>query len=171
MKKFVFCAALFAAISFAACSDDDDESNLPVTEANIVGTWQIVHAEGYEDEGDRYGKDTWSEDFPLLDDVSYWWYWTYTFDEGGTGTYTEIDIDGIEKVEYVDQAKFSYSISGNTLTIKGDPNNDGLNVDDGIYQIKSLTKSQLVLFESSDYYDDNVSGYSREETTTYKRIK
>ena len=167
MKKFVFCAALFAAISFAACSDDD-ESNLPVTEANIVGTWQIVNEQGYEDDHYDGHKDTWSEDYPYVDDDG-WWYWTYTFDEGGTGTYTDIGTIDKGKVEYVDQAKFSYSISGNTLTIKGDPNDDDWDIDN-IYQIKSLTKSQLVLF-ASEYGGDWGDGGSWENTMTFKRIK
>ena len=166
MKKFVFCAALFAAITFAACSDDD-ESNLPVTEANIVGTWQIVHAEGHDlIEGDE---DTWSYDYPYTDeenDDEKGFYWTYTFDEGGTGTYMEY-MEG----SHPESVEFSYSISGNTLTIKGDPNDDDWDIDN-IYQIKSLTKSQLVLFDYDDYHDDRLyDGEYFEETTTYKRIK
>ena len=160
MKKFVFCAALFAAISFAACSDDDDESNLPVTEANIVGTWKIVHEQGYEDDG--YEIETWSDDYPCTDE-DVWWYWTFTFDEGGTCTQKEIDI--IDKVESSSGSdKFSYSISGNTLTLS----NEDEGGDDIVrYRIDKLTKSQLVLFESQDdgYYSH------LENTMTFKRIK
>ena len=151
MKKLIFCAALFAAISFAACSDDD-ESNLPVTEANIVGTWKIVHEQGYEDDGHEI--ETWSEDSPFTDSDGYWWYWTYTFDEGGTGTYTEYE-EG-DSSPYLE--RFSYSISGNTLK---------MSMRDLGCQIKSLTKSRLVLFES---HDDN-DGSHTENTMTYKRIK
>ncbi len=160
MKKLIFCAALFAAITFAACSDDD-ESNLPATEANIVGTWKIVHEQGYDD-------GTWSEDFPLLDDVNHWWYWTYTFDEGGTGTQTEYGTIDKGKVKYADSWKLNYSISGNTLTITIWYDDD--EVEEESYQIKSLTKSQLVLF-ASEYGGDWGDGGSWENTMTYKRIK
>ena len=163
MKKLVFCAALFALITFAACSDDDDESNLPATPANIVGTWQIVHAEGHDDDVIEGDEDTWSEDYPYTDeenDDEEGFYWTYTFDERGTGTYMEY-MEG----SHPESVEFSYSISGNTLTINGDPNNDDWDIDD-IYQIKSLTKSQLVLFERSSYD----SGDWEENTMTYKRI-
>ena len=155
MKKLIFCAALFAAITFAACSDDD-ESNLPATEANIVGTWQIVHVEGYW-ENPRYGdKETWSEDYPDVDDEG-WEYWTYTFDERGTGTYTEY-YNGESSGSW----KFSYSISGKILTIS-DEDEGGIDR----FRIDKLTKSQLVLFARSSYdYGD-----WEEETTTYKRIK
>ena len=154
MKKFVFCAALFAAISFAACSDDD-ESNLPATEANIVGTWQIVHEQGYEDDG--YEIETWSEDFPYTDD-EVWFYWTNKFDKGGTGTHTYYQ-EGDSPASW----KFSYSISGNTLTISDEDEGGG---DIVRYRIDKLTKSQLVLFESTDDYNDHT-----ENTMTYKRIE
>lgn len=156
MKKLVFCAALFALITFAACSDDDDESNLPATEANIVGTWKIVHEQGYDD-------DTWSEDYPRTDEEG-WWYWTYTFDEGGTGTQTEYGTIDKGKVKYADSWKLNYSISGNTLTMTIWYDDD--EAEEESYQIKSLTKSQLVLFERDDDQDD---GYYHSET--YKRIK
>ena len=46
MKKLLFfTAVLFAAVSFSACSDDNDD-NLPITPANIAGTWQIIRLEG-----------------------------------------------------------------------------------------------------------------------------
>ena len=167
MKKFVFCAALFAAITFAACSDDDDESNLPATPANIVGTWQIVNEQGYEDDHYDGYKDTWSEDYPYVDEDG-WWYWTYTFDEGGTGTYTDIGTIDKGKVEYADSWKLNYSISGNTLAITIWYDDD--EVEEESYQIKSLTKSKLVLF-ASEYGGDWGDGGSWENTTTYKRIK
>ena len=157
MKKLIFCAALFAAITFAACSDD--ESNLPATPANIVGTWKIVHEQGYSDYDGP-----WSDDYPDVDDG---YYWTVTFNEGGTGKCTEYQ-EGESPASW----RYSYSISGNILTIKGDTNDDDWWEIAGIYRIDALTKSQLVLFESSDYYDDYESGDSSwEETTTYKRIQ
>ena len=43
MKKlFLIVAAMFAVVSFSACSDDDDNKD-----ASIVGTWQITYYEGW----------------------------------------------------------------------------------------------------------------------------
>lgn len=45
MKKlFLIVAAMFAAVSFSACSDDDDK----IDPNQIVGTWQITREVGYE---------------------------------------------------------------------------------------------------------------------------
>ena len=46
MKKlFLIVAAMFAVVSFSACSDDDDNKG-----ASIVGTWQHSREMGYEDD-------------------------------------------------------------------------------------------------------------------------
>ena len=43
MKKlFLIVAAMFAVVSFSACSDDDDK------DASIVGTWRHTREVGYE---------------------------------------------------------------------------------------------------------------------------
>ncbi len=153
MKKLFFCAAaLLAAISFSACSDDD-EPNLPATPANIAGTWQIVHSQGWEIYDGK--KEPWSDDYPMASEDNY--YWTYTFDKGGTCTRTSYE-DGDSPYSWAR----SYSISGNTLTLKDDEYPD----EGDIYQIKSLTESQLVLFESGK---DSESSW--ESTETYKRLK
>lgn len=46
MKKlFLIVAAMFAVVSFSACSDDDDKD---VNPNQIIGTWQIIREVGYE---------------------------------------------------------------------------------------------------------------------------
>lgn len=66
MKKLFFCAAaLLAAISFSACSDND-ETNLPATPASLAGTWQITHNEGWETYDGE--KETYSEKYPDEED-------------------------------------------------------------------------------------------------------
>lgn len=153
MKKLFFCAAaLLAAISFAACSDND-EPNLPITSESIVGTWQAIHEKGYciYDDGEESGKETWSDDYP--DEDGY--YWTLTFDKNGTCVKTEYDSGKSYSVHY------TYSISGNMLTLNYSGEDEAEE-----YEIKKLTESQLVLFEKG--VDAN---YSWENTTTYKRIK
>lgn len=74
MKKlFLIVAAMFVAVSFSACSDDDEKVN----PNNIVGTWQITREVGYEivpGEG-KFEKDI---TYPI-DDVNddYGFYYTY----------------------------------------------------------------------------------------------
>ena len=146
MKKLFFCAAaLFAAISFAACSDDDDETNLTATPETIAGTWQITYEEGvaiYDGE-----EETWSENYPDEDG----WYWTLAFDKNGTC----IDTD-YETGDDPYSIRYTYSISGSTLILKK------ANDESYTYEIKALTQSKLVLFGFED---------RAEYTSTYKRIK
>jgi len=155
MKRFFFfAAALFAALSFTACSDDD-ETNLPITPDNIVGTWQIVHQEGWEIYDGE--KDTWSDDYP----DEYGWYSTTTFNKNGTYTTTDYEYDDYEDENYIETKTGSYSISDNTLTMKKDYSNKSYK-----YEIRKLTESELVLL---DVYEE--PDYSFEETSTFKRIK
>jgi len=149
MKKLFFCAAaLLAAISFSACSDDD-EPNLPLTPESIAGTWQCTHEDGWEIYDGE--KDTWSDNYP--DEEG--WYATCSFDENGSFTQSEYDND---KIDYTGNG--TYSISGNKLTIK-------IKYEDAhTFEIKKLTGSQLVLFDKgADSYG------SWEITTTLKRIE
>lgn len=64
MKNFkslmIAALAVMASITLASCSDDDDG---PGSKADLVGSWESVHEEGWEkedgeitDEWDDYGK-------------------------------------------------------------------------------------------------------------------
>ena len=151
MKKLLFyAAALLAAISFQACSDDD-ENGLPATPENIAGTWQIVQEKGWEIDWDE--KDTFLENYPDKDG----WYYTFTFDKDGSFTVTE--IWGKEDGGDTSTENGSYSISGKELRL----NIRGYN--QRHIEIRKLTKSQLVLFVIMDY--DLQSEY----TATFKRIE
>ncbi len=147
MKKFFFfAAALFAAISFAACSDDD-EPGLPATPESIAGTWQITHEKGWEIYDGE--KEVWSENYPDEEGG----YYTYTFDKNGSFTESSYKDNELRNTY-----NSSYSISGNELTIK----NGGYPT----FEIKKLTGSQLVLFES-----ENGSDGSWESTMVFRRIE
>ena len=67
MKKlFLIVAAMFAVVSFSACSDDDDNKD-----ASIVGTWMIAHSEGWVIYSDGT-RDDFNDDYPNdIDSVSY----------------------------------------------------------------------------------------------------
>lgn len=155
MKKlFFFATALFAAVSFSACSDDDKDDN---KDASIVGTWQITREVSYEivpGEG-KFDKDI---TYPI-DDVNddYGFYYTYTFNEDGSGTYKSFNY--YENNQLQEEWPLKYSISNNVLTI---PQEYEYN---GTFKIEQLTKTQLVLFEEID--DD---GYKAAITYTFKRI-
>ncbi len=150
MKKLLFyAAALLAAISFSACSDDD-ENGLPASPENIAGTWQIIQEKGWE--VDCGYKDTFLENYP-----DEGWYYTFTFDKDGS--FTETEIWG---QEVSDTYNGSYSISGKELEIS---------CYYGYYsyshfEIKKLTESQLVLFVIIDDSD-----FQSEYTATFKRIE
>ena len=66
MKKlFLIVAAMFAAVSFSACSDDDDK------DASIIGTWMIAHSEGWVIYSDGT-RDDFNDDYPNDIDYYYW---------------------------------------------------------------------------------------------------
>lgn len=143
MKKLLFCAAaLLAAISFAACSDEE-ESKQPITPDTIAGTWQITHVQWY----DTIEKEKGSENYP--DEDGY--YWTLTFDKNVSYVATVYEGGVV-----VYSTPSTYSISGDKLALTDE---DGTEV----YKIKTLNKSQLVLFSTD--------GDGDEITDTYKRIK
>ena len=149
MKKFFFCAAaLLAAISFSACSDDD-ENMLPATPENIAGTWQSIQEDGWAFKGGE--KDTWSNKLPDEEDG---WYMTYSFDKNGSYTeseYSDGDEDGFSTYG-------TYSISGNKITLTTDYGSPA------IREITKLTDSRLVLVQGS-----TEAGY--QIAMTFKRIK
>ena len=157
MKKlFLIVAAMFVAVSFSACSDDDKDDSLPITTANIAGTWHITLDEGWATYSDGT-RDDWSDVYPDVSDGNY--YWTYTFDTNGT-CIRKSHADYLENEDIPDY--FTYSISGNTLSMKCEMDSD-LNF---VGTIKKLTSSHLVIFRSGE---DAFEKY--EETETYKRLK
>lgn len=156
MKKlFLMAAALFAAVSFSACSEEDKVD----VKTSIIGTWQITHDFGYQivpGEG-RFEYDT---AYPIEDkNDEYGFYYTYTFNENGSGRY--------KSYYYYDPNAqgsdwtFEYTISNNQLSIYYE--------DDGtteLYNIVEVTKDKLILLYTADERD----GYKADLTYTYKRI-
>ena len=142
MKKlFLIVAAMFAVVSFSACSDDDDKMN----PNNIIGTWQIIEIH----ENDSYSDEIW----PTESD-----YYTYTFNENGTAILKWHDGSN-------EEYNYNYSINGNVLTMNEKNTTEPMTY---IFQIKELTKSRLVLFEHEVNPDDENDVY--EATLTFKKI-
>ena len=156
MKKlFLLVAAMFAAV---ACSDDDDNKIDP---NQIAGTWQITREVGYEivpGEG-KMEKDI---TYPI-DDVNddYGFYFTYTFNENGTGRYKSYYYYDNNRLD--SNWSIEYTISNNQLLMYEEPEEGNPT---SVYNIKELTKSKLVLL----YKVDDSDGYKAEITTTFKKI-
>lgn len=142
MKKILLLAAvMFAAVTFSACSDDDDKMN----PNNIIGTWQIIEIH----ENDSYSDEIW----PTEND-----YYTYTFNDNGTAILKWHDGSN-------EEYNYTYSINGNVLTLQEKNETEPMTY---IFQIKELTKSRLVLFEREVNPDDENDVY--EATLTFKKI-
>lgn len=134
-------AAMFAVVSFSACSDDDDKMN----PNNIIGTWQIIESQETDGESD--------EVWPTETD-----YYTYTFNDNGTAILKWHDGSN-------EEYNYTYSINGNVLTMQEKNTTEPMTY---IFQIKELTKSRLVLFEHEVNPDDENDVY--EATLTFKKI-
>ena len=143
MKKlFLIVAAMFVAVSFSACSDDDDKD---VNPNQIIGTWQIIEIH----ENDSYSDEIW----PTESD-----YYTYTFNENGTAILKWHDGSN-------EEYNYNYSINGNVLTMNEKNETEPMTY---IFQIKELPKYRLVLFEHEVNPDDENDVY--EATLTFKKI-
>lgn len=128
MKKlFLLVAALFVAVSFSACSDDDENKNV-----SIVGTWQLVRTYGYEINQEYDSDDTADQEF-----------WTFNAD-GTTGIVNWRDGSN-------DKMPFTYSVNGDTLTKKfTDEDTTPIT-----YKIMKLTTKDLQLYvyeNANEYY-------------------
>lgn len=158
MKKLHFSLlailfALFAMVSFTACSSDDDDT--PSTEdvqTNIIGMWQPTHVTGYYwDENDMPAKVDQDIDIDIDDVISFEFKLGGTFNEyAWTGSKWEIDCPGE-----------GYTISGNKLTTYEE---DGVSVLD-VYTIQSINSTTMVL----KYNLDGNTSYP--STITFKKIK
>ncbi|WP_147381643.1 lipocalin family protein [Segatella copri] len=158
MKKLHFSLlailfALFAMVSFTACSSDDEDT--PSTEdvqTYIIGMWQPTHVTGYDwDENDKPAKVDQDIDIDIDDVDSFEFKQNGIFNEyAWTGNKWEIDCSGEH-----------YNISGNKLTTY---DVDGITVLD-VYTIQSINLTTMVL----KYNLDGNASYP--STITFKKIK
>lgn len=157
MKKLHFSLlailfALFAMVSFTACSSDDEDTPSPEdVQTNIIGMWQPTHVTGYDwdDENDKPAKV--DQDIDIDDAIS------FEFEQGCT--FNEYIWTGnIWKIECFGKA---YAILGNKLTTY--EKNDGINVLD-VYTIQSINSTTMVL----KYNLDGNASYP--STITFKKI-
>lgn len=157
MKKLHFSLlailfALFAMVSFTACSSDDEDT--PSTEdvqTYIIGIWQPTHVTGYDwdKENDKPAKV--DQDIDIDDAIA------FEFKQGGTFN----EYIWTENKWEIDSSGEAYTISGNKLTTYEE---DGINVLD-VYTIQSINSTTMVL----KYNLDGNASYP--STITFKKIK
>lgn len=161
MKKLHFSLlailfALFAMVSFTACSSDDEDTPSPEdVQKNIIGMWQPTHVTGYvwDDENDKPAKVDQNID---IDDA-------ISFEFKQDGTFNEYIWTGnIWKIECSGCSGGAYSISGNKLTTYT-YEQDGIDVLD-VYTIQSINLTTMVL----KYNLDGNASYP--STITFKKI-
>lgn len=129
---------------FASCSNDDDEKNFD--SANLVGTWQATHTEGWEQEVGA-AKETWNNAWA---------------DKGAhmilpSGFTLKNDGTGIEEWALERPISITWKLDGKTLILTDEYDFSNVNV-------VELTEKTLVLEEEFEYKGNK--GY---EKVTYTR--
>lgn len=145
MKKITYLLGLlFLAVSFASCSDSDDD--IKVTKESVVGYW-YEYSKIYWNEVDE--EKTYGEiDYHEGDDCRYYFY------DDGTGDSREYDNKW-----YIDP--FTWGLSGNKIIVSW---NNGGETD---FTIKSLTNSTMIIEEVLRTYSD---GNRKGKDVTYRKV-
>lgn len=149
MKKLLFfAAALFAAASFSACSDDDN-----VNMDLLYGTWREVYSYGYAME-DGKKVDEWNVVYEVDEGG------LYTLHKNGMGRYHNSSVDW----------DIRYTQNGNTLQlICTDTQYD--ETYSYTWTIELLTETRLVGTQYSKYDLENGNVYEEFDTITLERVK
>ena len=152
MKKlFLIVAALFVAVSFSACSDDDEKDG-NINSELIVGKWQLVREVGYS-----------SKDGVKYDEVDD----TYTADN----QFLVFNADGTAlNIHDGNQYMFYYKIESNIYSDRENSNDSWENDSDHPSEttIKKLTESELVMNDHREYTEQG-SKYIDSYTDYYIR--
>ena len=157
MKKLHFSLlailfALFAMVSFTACSsDDDDTPSAEDIQTSIIGIWQPTHVSGYDWDKDEDKPVKVDKDIDIDDAIS------FEFKQGGTFN----EYVWTESKWKIECSGEGYKISGNKLTTYEE---DGVNVL-VVYTIQSINSTTMVL----KYNLDGNASYP--STITFKKIK
>ena len=141
MKKlFLIVAAMFVAVSFSACSDDDNK------DVSIVGKWEYTHLTAYDNGVIVADKDIPKDDEPMH-------YLTFN----SNGTWTE---------EYPNSGYTSngtYSINGDKLTKTYHDDKDHGYTEQSVIEIPNSATLNIIDIDEED-------GYNGREVRIYKRI-
>ena len=120
LAMIAFLMAMFCTVC-TSCKDDDDDDN---ASSSLIGTWKSVSTTYIDDEGKEVTDNDTDEEYDLLiiteDKVTNEFY----FDGKKSGDMTfPYEAKGNKLYMMGEEAEFS--ISGNTLTIKTDDEEDG----------------------------------------------
>lgn len=161
MKAFRFYGmvllTVLLSVSLTSCGDDDDIGNV----SNLYGTWQTSYSEGWSKTNGEITDDWMCECVPGYAGNQY----SIRLKFSGDGTVTEYEYQtgGTWRIEDT----YKYSLKGNKLYIE-DYYGDG---DDGIFTVKSLSSSQLVLEEYYSGTYDNGDKYEDYYKETYQKVE
>ena len=142
--------ALFAMVSFTACSSDDDGPSSEEIKENIVGMWQLTHISGwgYDDTEDenliKVDEDIQEEDSERI-----------LFKENGTCIWYWYSNDGWRPYSY----SHTYEVSGNKIIL--DDDYDDIDNTYTVISIKNNTAVLEVTLEEGPQYKQRM---------TYKRV-
>lgn len=137
---------------FTSCSDDDDDDNSDDIAANIIGTWQTTHVEGY------WYDDTDDENLVTIDrDVEEDEMERLTFNTDGTCQYSY--YSSTYGKWYSDATDYTYKISGDEVIIY-----DSEEDEQYTYTVLSVTSSTVVIEGTLD------EGASYTYRLTLKRV-
>ena len=141
-------AILCSTVMFSACSKSDDENKQPetLTAEQLAGLWVTEYAESGTD-----GQLSWTR---ALD--------AYRFEADGTGYYECYLMDAgkfVKATSVRDYGALHFTISGNTVTVKGDRSNktqtltyaDGTLTAQGKNLLKAIAEQQTLM---DQLYDD-----------------
>lgn len=101
MKKILF-ATIVAIFAFGLASCDKNESTSKADKADLIGTWQMTHLEGWY-KVDGKIEEEWDDPIGYID--------RYTFNENGTGRYVT------NETGHSDESEFTWLLSENTNTL------------------------------------------------------
>lgn len=130
MKTFRLFTCLLAVVAlslgFTAC-DDEDDNDVALTEANVIGKWYLTHASGY-DKG---------PDIPTNEES-----WEETLEYGVVyvelkADHTYVSVSTVEN-DVIGNGKGTWALSGEVLTFSVDQYHT-------LYTIKSLTSKEFVI--------------------------
>ena len=141
---------MFAAVSFSACSSDDDE---PGSNSDLVGLWEVIADKGWE-KVDGEIDVQWDQEGDEIGDK-------YQFEFKEDGTFFAYSNDGFDEVS--GNATWNYK-NGKIFL-----HSSQYNIEVEFATVKELTSSRLVL---ENYQTDNEDGEVWESWSlvTFKKI-
>ncbi len=141
---------MFAAVSFSACSSDDDE---PGSNSDLVGLWEVIADKGWEKVDGKIDAQ-WDQEGDEIGDK-------YQFEFKEDGTFFAYSNDGFDEIS----GKATWKYKNGKIFL----HSSQYNIEVEFATVKELTSSRLVL---ENYQTDNEDGEVWESWSlaTFKKI-